>query len=143
MKNILMALFVLIPGKHFSQINFEIEKTKILEIIRNQEVDWNHGNLEGFMAGYWKSDSLKFIGKKGLTRGWQNTLENYKKSYSGKSEMGQLGFEIISIEFLCNESALVVGKWELKRTEDNPKGYFSLVWKKINGRWVIIADHSS
>ena len=86
------------------------------------------------MNGYWKSDSLKFIGKKGLTYGWQNTLENYKKSYPDKSAMGNLSFEIISVETLADEVSLVIGKWQLMRETDQPNGYFSLVWKKVEGK---------
>jgi ketosteroid isomerase-like protein len=104
---------------------------------------WNQGNLEDFMAGYWKSDSLKFIGKSGITYGWQATLNNYKKSYPDKAAMGILTFEIISVEKTSNKTAFVIGKWKLKRQNDEPKGYFTLFWRKIKGKWFIVADHSS
>lgn len=121
----------------------EKDKKEILVVLRDQQDAWNKGDLEGFMAGYWRSDSLKFIGKKGLTYGWKNTLENYKKSYPDVSAMGKLSFEIISVELIENDAALVIGKWQLEREPDNPSGYFTLVWKKTGGKWLIVADHSS
>lgn len=119
------------------------DKNEILTVLRNQQAAWNEGDIAAFMNGYWKSDSLKFIGKKGLTYGWQNTLDNYRKSYPDKKTMGILEFEIISVEGIGTEAALVIGKWSLKRDNDHPAGYFSLVWKRVGGEWVIVADHSS
>jgi len=115
----------------------------ILDVMSKQEAAWNAGNLEEFMTGYWKSDSLKFIGSSGLTYGWQQTLDRYKKSYPNQAAMGKLTFTILSVEKLSAKSAFVIGKWHLKRAEDAPNGHFTLLWKKIDGRWVIVADHSS
>jgi len=115
----------------------------ILRIMHEQEIAWNAGNLEGFMAGYWHSDSLRFIGSRGLTYGWQQTLDNYKKSYPNKDAMGTLTFNILSVETLSRKSAFVIGKWHLKRTKDELSGHYTLLWKKVKGKWVIVADHSS
>lgn len=143
MKQLVFLFLILIFCSSFSQNISEKEKNELLSILKNQQLAWNSGDIEGFMNGYWKSDSLKFIGKKGLTYGWQNTLENYKKSYPDKSAMGNLLFEIISVESLGEDIALVIGKWQLQRDSDNPNGYYSLIWKKMEGKWVIVADHSS
>ncbi|MCK6618129.1 MAG: nuclear transport factor 2 family protein [Cyclobacteriaceae bacterium] len=117
------------------------------QIIRNsmfkQQADWNRGDIAAFMEGYWKSDSLKFIGRNGLTYGWTTTLENYKKGYPTPEAMGQLTFTLLSVEVLSPTTAYVIGKWELKRTHDNPGGHFTLLWRKIKGKWVIVADHTS
>lgn len=118
------------------------DRNEILEVMHQQEVAWNNGNIEGFMNGYWKSDSLKFVGKNGIKYGWQNTLENYKKSYPDKATMGTLKFDVIQLE-VSGKSAFVLGKWQLKREKDTPNGYFTLFWKKINGHWVIVIDHTS
>jgi ketosteroid isomerase-like protein len=109
----------------------------------DQEVAWNKGNLEAFMEGYWKSDSLRFIGSKGLTYGWQQTLDNYKKGYPDADAMGQLKFTILSVEQMADNCAFVVGKWQLTRKKGDVSGHYTLLWKKIMGRWVIVADHSS
>ena len=133
-------------GFFFIQISYgqnSDAETTVLNTLDMQTDCWNKGDLDCFMQGYWKSDSLKFIGKKGLNYGWQTTLDNYKKSYPNREAMGQLKFEIKSIEELSGSIIFVVGKWHLERSIGNLEGHFSLVWKEINGKWVIIADHSS
>ena len=107
-----------------------------------QEQAWNAGNIKGFMEYYWKSDSLKFIGSKGITYGWQKTLDNYIKGYPTKEAMGILTFTLIECTQLSENAIYVIGKWELKK-EKAAGGHFTLLWKKINGNWVIVADHTS
>ena len=109
-----------------------------------QETCWNNGNLECFMQHYWHSDSLLFIGKSGLTYGWQPTLDNYISSYPDKSAMGKLTFTNEVKEFIDIETVQVIGQWELQRDSlGNIGGYYSLLWKRKNGEWVIVSDHSS
>lgn len=118
-------------------------KTEILNILDQQTKAWNRGDLNSFMIGYWNNDSLKFIGKNGIKYGWQTTLDNYKKSYSDTIQMGKLNFKIISLEVLSKESAFVIGKWHLKRSIGDLSGHYTLLFKRINEKWVIVADHSS
>lgn len=120
------------------------DRNAILQVLSQQEGCWNKGDLECFMEGYWRSDSLMFIGSRGLTYGWQQTLDNYKKGYPDKAAMGKLTFEILHIKATGKKAALVIGKWMLTRPEKGDlAGHFSLVWKRINKEWVIVADHSS
>ncbi|MBL7779976.1 MAG: nuclear transport factor 2 family protein [Saprospiraceae bacterium] len=140
MKNIF--LFFLCALAFSTRAQSAAEKT-IRSIMAEQERAWNRANLEGFMDGYWHSDSLRFIGSRGLTYGWQQTLDNYKKSYPGAEAMGQLKFTILSVERLSKRSAYVIGKWELTRKAGNLSGHYTLLWKKMKGKWVIVADHSS
>lgn len=107
-----------------------------------QQSSWNNGDIPGFMEYYWKSDSLKFIGSKGITYGWQKTLDNYLKSYPDKAAMGVLKFTIKEATQLSPTSIYVVGKWELEK-EAPAGGYFTLLWKKIKGKWLIVTDHTS
>ena len=95
------------------------------------------------MQGYWKSDSLVFVGKAAPVYGWQGTLERYKKSYPGKAAMGELTFDIIQVKILDDHNAFVLGGWHLKREKDAPGGYFTLWFRKINGEWKIVCDHTS
>lgn len=120
-----------------------LDEFEIQKVMDKQETAWNEGNVEKFMEGYWNNDSLSFVGKSGITFGWKATLSNYKKNYPDKETMGKLAFEIIKRERLGPESYLVIGKWSLQRTKDNVGGHFSLVWRKINGKWLIISDHTS
>jgi hypothetical protein len=115
----------------------------IQAVMDTQQVAWNRGDIDGFMQGYWASDSLRFIGKRGITFGWQSTLDNYKKSYPGTEAMGRLQFTNLSMEITGDSSAYVIGKWELFRTADTLSGHYSLLWKCMNGRWIIVADHTS
>jgi hypothetical protein len=135
-----ISLFVLVPEGSFAQTNNE---TAIREILSSQENSWNHGNLENFMQGYWKNDSLMFIGKSGITYGWQKTLENYRKRYPDTAAMGTLTFTMIQFRPLSASFYFVVGKWDLQRSIGNIGGHFTLLVKKIKGKWLIVADHSS
>jgi len=119
------------------------DKTAILTVLENQRQAWNKADMEAYMQGYWKSDSLLFVGKSGPTYGWQKTLDNYKRGYPDKSAMGFLTFGIKKVEFLAKDVAFVLGSWNLKREKDEPKGYFTLLLKKIDGQWKVVADHSS
>lgn len=111
-------------------------------VMEQQERDWNNHNLEGFMQGYWKSDSLKFYGSNGLTKGWQNTLDNYKKGYPTKAESGTLNFVINDISKIEGDNYWVMGEYHLKREVGDADGVFIIIFKKINGEWKIVADMS-
>lgn len=115
----------------------------IRTLLEEQRLAWNTGNLESFMSTYWQSDSLMFIGKSGVTYGWQNTLNNYKKGYPDTAAMGKLDFEIIEVKRLSVMYFFVVGKWHLTRSIGDAGGHFTLLFKKVKNNWVIVADHSS
>jgi ketosteroid isomerase-like protein len=119
------------------------DANKILQIMAAQEKAWNEGDIEQFMKGYWENDSLVFVGKSGLTYGYNNTLANYKKGYPDKTYMGNLKFTILSMQPLGKHFYRVIGKWELTRTVGNLSGHYTLLLQKINGEWKIISDHSS
>lgn len=121
----------------------ESQETEIRALLQKQTEAWNRGDIEDFMEGYWKNDSLMFIGKSGITYGWQQTLDNYKRGYPDKTAMGQLTFTLIEIKRLSSKYYSVVGRWNLKRTIGDIGGHYTLLMKKINGVWVIISDHSS
>ncbi|MCE2733081.1 MAG: YybH family protein [Chryseotalea sp.] len=135
-------LYLFFTTSTFAQ-NFEAEKNAILAVMHKQQKAWNEGNIENFMVGYWQSDSLQFIGSRGIQRGWQKTLENYKKSYPNVAAMGKLEFSEIQINIISKNQAFVIGRWKLTREKDQPNGYFTLFWEKKNGNWVITVDHSS
>ena len=118
------------------------DENEILAVMQMQEKAWNNGNIDEFMEGYWQSDSLMFIGATGIKYGWKNTLHNYKKSYPDKATMGKLIFKVVKLE-INNNSAYMLGEWSLTREADEPKGFFTLYWKKINDNWVITIDHTS
>ncbi|MCU0468578.1 MAG: nuclear transport factor 2 family protein [Arcicella sp.] len=120
------------------------DKEEILQILDRQTKAWNAGDATNFMKGYWESDSLMYIGKSGVTYGYAKTLANYQKNYPDKATMGTLAFTIIKVNFISPDACFVVGKWHLNRPEKGDiGGHYTLLWKKINNQWVIVADHSS
>ena len=119
------------------------DEAAILQILKNQSSAWNRGDIEGFMKGYWEDDSLMFIGKSGVTYGWKNTLKNYKKGYPDTAAMGKLEFTILNTKKLSSEYFFVTGKWHLQRSIGDLEGHFTLLFRKIKNKWVIVADHSS
>lgn len=119
------------------------DEAAIRRLLTLQTAAWNAGNLEAFMQTYWKSDSLMFIGSKGVVRGWQQTLDNYKKGYPDTAAMGKLSFDIIQVKPVSKAYAFVVGKWILRRSIGDVSGHYTLLLRKIRGEWKIVADHSS
>ncbi|PHR15162.1 MAG: DUF4440 domain-containing protein [Aequorivita sp.] len=118
------------------------DKKAILTVLKMQEDAWNQNNLEDFMQGYWKSDSLKFYGSNGLTQGWQKTLDNYKKGYPSKEYTGNLSFTIDAITKIEKDSYYIMGQFHLVRDAGNANGVFLIIFRKIEGEWKIIADLS-
>ncbi len=140
MKNIILLAPLLLALAAFGQAGDELTVHKVL---KDQTKAWNQGDIESFMQAYWKNDSLMFIGKNGITWGWKKTLENYKKSYPDTTAMGKLSFDIILVKRLSPEYYYVVGKWKLRRSIGDLGGHYNLLFRKIDGSWLIIADHSS
>lgn len=136
-----IILLLLLPVALFGQQK-EAELLSIKKVLDDQQRAWNTFDMDSFMKGYWKSDSLKFIGSGGITYGWNTTLANYKKRYPSQAAMGKLTFTLVSLELLSDSSAFMIGKYHLKRQSDEPTGYFTLLWRKIDGKWVITVDHT-
>lgn len=118
------------------------DKNAIIKVMKSQEEAWSNHDLEGFMNGYWKSDSLKFYGSSGLTAGWEKTLANYKRGYPTKAYSGSLNFKINDISRIDESSYFVMGEYHLVRKMGNADGIFMIIFKLIDGKWKIIADTS-
>jgi ketosteroid isomerase-like protein len=140
MKTLLVILSVFLSVYANSQTK---DDQAVRQLLNDQSAAWHRGDIETFMKGYWENDSLMFIGKSGITYGWSNTLSNYKKGYPDTAAMGKLTFALINLKQLSSEYFHVTGKWHLQRSIGNLEGHFTLLFKKIKGQWVIIADHSS
>lgn len=138
-----LLIFLFAANIFVAQTLSDSDKNEIYKTLDDQRLAWNKGDLKEYMKGYWQSDSLRFIGKSGITYGWKNTLERYSKAYPNKEAMGNLIFDVISLEELNDKCALMVGRWILEAKDKNTAGSFTLIWKKIKNRWVVILDHSS
>ncbi len=142
MKKILFLIALISLTNLYSQTNEQQDKDEILSILDAQANAWSSYNIEEFMEGYWKNDSLKFYGASGLTYGWENTLSNYKKRYPSKEHTGTLNFKINDISKINDDAYYVMGAYFLKRSVGNANGVFMIIFKKINDEWKIIADTS-
>ncbi len=140
-KLLLLFCFILLLNCQ-AQTTEKEDKEAILSVMTLQEKAWSNNDLEGFMNGYWKSESLKFFGSSGLTNGWQQTLDNYKKGYPTKEHSGTLNFTIKDISKIEEGSYWVMGEYHLKRSVGDANGVFMIIFKKINGEWKIVADMS-
>lgn len=142
MKLFISTLLICLVFNSCSTSSIEKDKKAILSIMKSQEKAWSKNNIEAFMEGYWKSDSLKFFGSSGLKYGWQSTLNGYKKRYPTKDHTGTLRFKINDISQINSASYFVMGEYHLVRNIGNADGVFMIIFKKINGEWKIIADTS-
>ncbi|MCG8474326.1 MAG: hypothetical protein MI784_02455 [Cytophagales bacterium] len=118
-------------------------KKEITMAMNQQAAGWNRGNLTAYMNGFWKSDSLLFISGEGLSFGWQQILEGFQRGYPDKNALGRLIYSEQQFTPAGPKSCFVVGKWRIVKKDRTRAGYYSLLWKKINGQWKIIADHTS
>lgn len=123
--------------------NTDAARAEILATIEQQVKGWNSGNIEAFMQGYSRTDSLRFASGGSVTYGWQPMLDRYRKSYPNRAAMGTLTFTDISVDLISRDAAMVFGTWRLKREKDEPWGLFTLLFKKMNGEWRIVHDHTS
>ena len=140
MKKLLLLTGIIISLSSMAQTK---DEQIIRKILADQISFWNKGDIPGFMQGYWENDSLVFIGKNGPTYGYNNTLRNYQKNYPNKDYMGVLNFDILSVQAIEKDHFFVIGKFMLQRKVGDASGHFTLIFKRINGVWKIVSDHSS
>ena len=159
MRQILMpvALFTLLMTAALSvqakgsQTSGERQKNKgdekivaaVRALLDAQVAAWNRGDIEGFMDGYARTAELAFVSGDRVTRGWQETLDRYKRSYDTREKMGQLAFTELEVTPLGKDAAVALGRWQLSRAGDNPRGRFTLILKRTEKGWRIIHDHTS
>lgn len=121
----------------------ETDRKEIIDTFMATQKAWNEGDLQAFMEAYWKSDDVAFVGATGPVYGYKSTLQRYQRSYPDQEAMGKLKFDILRLNKIDQYTALLIGKYYLTRSIEDLEGYYTLVWKKIDGKWVIISDHSS
>jgi ketosteroid isomerase-like protein len=123
----------------------EKSREEINLVLGSQVAAWNHGDLDGFMKGYWHSPDLTFYSGGNIATGWQAALERYQRNYQGTGkEMGALEFQDLEIDVLSRDAAMVTGKWQLTKSDGKkPHGLFTLIFKKMQPGWQIVHDHTS
>jgi len=146
MKNVLLISAILfLPAIAFAQSANETAKIKsdVTAVMDAQAAAWNRGDVDAFMLGYWKSGDLVFVSGDAVTRGWQPTLDRYKKNYATREKMGVLKFSDLEIDVISKDAAVVLGSWALTRAGDTPHGKFTLIFRRFRDGWRIIHDHTS
>ena len=123
--------------------NLDSIESSVREVLQSQQRAWNSGDIDRFMDSYWKSEDLTFSSGGNLTRTWQGTLENYKKRYPSRREMGTLSCQNLEVIPLGLEAAIVLGEWQLRRESQDLGGNFTLVFRCLDDQWVIVHDHTS
>ena len=115
----------------------------IRAVLDGQAAAWNRGDIDGYMDGYDRSPDTVFVSGDRLNRGWQTVLDRYKKTYDSREKMGTLTFSDLEITVLSKDAALVLGRWHLQRSKDEPHGRFTLLFRKTKAGWKIVHDHTS
>ena len=144
---LLSLLFVLfVPSGSSATGNEENRDGVIAEIravLSAQQEAWNHGDIDGFMNGYARAETTVFVSGDEVTRGWRTVRDRYFKKYGDRAKMGTLRFSDLAIEQLGQDSGVALGRWELKRADDNPHGRFTLIFRHTTDGWRIVHDHTS
>jgi uncharacterized protein (TIGR02246 family) len=140
-------LFLFVPLAPCNSSESEDTKDGVIAEIRavlsKQQEAWNHGDIDGFMNGYERAETTVFVSGDEVTRGWQTVRNRYYKKYGDRAKMGTLTFSDLEIEPLGPDSAVALGRWDLKRANDNPHGRFTLVFRHTPDGWRIVHDHTS
>ena len=140
---LLIALYTSTALCQTRATNFSRDKSAIRAVLDAQAAAWNRGDIEGYMDGYDRSPKTEFVGGDSITRGWQEVFDRYKQRYDSREKMGTLTFSDLEINVLSKYAALVLGRWRLKRTNDEPHGTFTLLFRKTKSGWKVVHDHTS
>jgi ketosteroid isomerase-like protein len=139
-------LFLFVPSDSFATGNEDSKdgaSAEIRAVLSAQQEAWNHGDIDSFMNGYARAETTVFVSGDEVTRGWQTVRDRYFKKYGDRAKMGTLRFSDLEIEQLGPDSAIALGRWELKRANDKPRGHFTLIFRHTADGWRIVHDHTS
>jgi len=134
---LLMTTAVPLPGQTANAV------ADIQSVLHAQQDAWNRGDIDGFMDGYARAASTVFISEDEVRRGWETVRARYRQKYSDRTKMGALTFSEIEVTLLSPDAAVVLGRWRLKRANDEPHGRFTLIFKLLPEGWRIMHDHTS
>ena len=121
----------------------KVEEVAIRAVISAEQIAWNNGDIDAFMGGFWKSDSLQFISARGLSLGWEATRENYIKGFPERSSMGTVSYEILSLTPLAPNIFILTSRYEITQEVGKREGIFTAIFKKVNGKWLAVHYHAS
>ncbi len=143
MKDRFLLLLLFLAAAGIVRVEASDLETQIRGVLDAQAAAWNRGDIDGYMKGYARDAETEFLGGDSLTRGWQTVRDRYKKKYDSRDKMGRLTFSEIGITGISSDAALVTGRWRLARSDDEPHGRFTLLFRKRPEGWRIVHDHTS
>lgn len=136
---------VVAPSVHAQIPGHPAIRDSVRALLARQEAAWNQGDLEAFMAGYARTDTLRFASGGTVRTGWMETLARYRRSYPDTTAMGTLSFGSLDLTVLSPRWVLAFGRWRLQRAKDAPHGLFTLLLHRPtrDAPWRIVHDHTS
>ncbi len=142
---ILLSLFSALVVQLLSAAGLTEQRpgAEINKVLKAQAQAWNRGDIDGYMQGYARAGTTQFVSGDTLTRGWETVRDRYKAKYDSREKMGTLAFADVKVTELAPDSAMAVGRWRLKRSDDQPHGRFTLLFRKLPEGWRIVHDHTS
>jgi len=111
-------------------------------LLEAQLVQWNLGNIDGFMEGYWDSPEMRFVSSKSVIMGHPKLTEMYKKSFPKRDDMGKLKFAVNDKKWMGEEVLSVLGQWEVLTEDTTRSGNFCLFFMEVDEGWRIVEDHT-
>jgi ketosteroid isomerase-like protein len=139
----IVSCLLLATSVALAQTSEQKSQAAIRALLESQAAAWNRGDIEGYMDGYDRSPDTVFVSGDRISHGWQTVLDRYKRNYDSRAKMGTLTFSDLDITVLSKDAALVLGRWRLKRSHDEPHGTFTLLFRKTKSGWKIVHDHTS
>ena len=119
------------------------EEEAIRAMLNAGQIAWNNGDIDVFMEGFWKSDSLQFISPRGVSHGWEATRDNYKKGYPDRSSMGTVSYEVLELTLMSPSVFVISCQYHITQEIGKREGIFTAVFRKINGKWLVVHYHTS
>jgi ketosteroid isomerase-like protein len=133
-----------IPAPQSPAVRRNIKIVAAVRAVLDAQRDaWNRGDFAGYMDGYSRSADITFLSGDSLTRGWQTVHDRYQKNYGSREKMGTLTFSDLETTILNSNVVMVIGRWHLQRSNDQPHGRFTLIFRNTKQGWRILHDHTS
>jgi|HubBroStandDraft_2_1064218.scaffolds.fasta_scaffold335704_1 uncharacterized protein (TIGR02246 family) len=104
---------------------------------------WNRHDLDGYLDGFWRSDSLILVVEGETVRGWDLLSKALHTGYPNPTEMGNVTLDRVQVQMLSSDLALAL-TWD---TVSFPKkkefGTSTIVMKKLPEGWRVAVMHTS
>jgi len=117
----------------------------IRKLLDGQVADWNRGDLDGFLRGYWDDPGVVFQSGGDRLDGFAAVRDRYRNRYQAEGRpMGKLAFEGVEVVMLGADSAMARGRYRLTMPDGKtPGGLYTLILRRRPEGWRIIHDHTS